>query len=364
MAPIGARTVDQVNDLFESTTRKQVKQGWVQNAQNLQIYHYMPRLATEKKRTFNSGTGIRLEISLETKEQAELSGMYATLTPQQVDVLTHFQLDLTQFRWYYTYDKIEIMMNANDDTRLMEEIKAKISNSFLSGAQLAERMFWSKPVDSTDVLTMKGIKYLLVWAAGGGVGQTPVFTGGNPSGFNDVENIDASLSRNAHWRNLTGTVAAYTKDDGLTAVRQAQRLCNFQTPVPNEGSINAKISSGSECYTNNAVITELEQTAEGRNQNLGNDLIRYFGSPTSGAVLNSFPVHWVPQLDADTGKPFFGINWATMDIGVLAGVDPMVIGPYQAPNQPTVMICDMEMRSNPICYSRRNNFYFRNGAES
>lgn len=357
-------TADQVNDLIITTTKKQVNQGWVQNMQNLQRYHFLPRLATDKKKTFTAGTGHRWEIGLtQQNAQAEKSGLYATLTPQQVNVANYAEIPFTQFRWYYTYDVIEMISNSQDDTRLADEIKMKIASSYIDGAALAESMFFSKPVDSSDNLTMLGLKYWLVWNAGGGIGATPQFAGGNPSGFSTVANIDSSLTKNAHWRNLTGTVAAYTKDDGLPTLRQAFRLTGFETPVPNEGSINAKISNGCECYTNNAVITELETTAEGRNQNLGNDLVRYFGTPTSGAVVNSFPIHYVPQLDADTGKPMFGLNWGLIDIITLAGVDPLVIGPRDAPNQPTVKYVDYEMRSNPRFLTRRNHFYFRSGAE-
>jgi hypothetical protein len=175
----------------------------------------------------------------------------------------------------------------------------------------------------------------------------------DPSGFSGGRAGVASATY-ARWKNWTFRYAAVTADDLIRKVKLAMFNTDFKAPVK-----HAELKYGSrpqrEIYTTYRVSEPLEQLAESRNENHGNNLARFmYSSDGGGVVIGGVPVIPIHYLtNNDTNDPLYGVDWQVFRPVVQKGKNMRRTGPLQAPRQHDVKTVHYDTFMNYCCYNLR-----------
>ena len=94
-----------------------------------------------------------------------------------------------------------------------------------------------------------------------------------------------------------------------------------------------------------------EKLAEEQNQNLGGDLNSMAGETT----FNRMQIIHVPQLDSNTLRPMFGVNWTAMKFKVLEGEYMREMKKMDAQRHRTQEF-HIDLSCNLKCLSRRRQW--------
>ena len=332
---------DSIADLIKVTQRDLGKMKWTDAASTLQNYVAFKNLMREKKVEFDSGYGIQWQVQVALGGLARSVGLYQADNINVPDVMQQATIPWRHWNTAYAIERREIAMN-RDPARIVELVKIRRMTAMLDFAELYETDFWSKPVDSTDLLKAFGVPYWIVKNTSTG------FNGGNPSGFSSGAGAISS-STYTGWANYTFQYTLVTKDDLIRKMRKAATFTNFMSPV-DIPSYNTGNDYG--FYTNYNVLGKLEEALEGQNQNLGNDV----ASKDGVTMFRQNPVTWVPKLETDTSDPIYGINWGVFAPVFLKGEYLREQGPDVSGNAHTVFQTNVDTSGNFKCSDRRRLF--------
>lgn len=337
-----ALQADGIADLIKMTQRDLGKMKWTEVATDIQDHIAFNTLWRRERINFQSGYGIQWNIQTTHSGAASHRGLYGVDNVNVGDVMQTANIPWRHANTNYAIERRELAMNRLP-ARIVELVKIRRADAMISKAELIEQAFWTKPTNSSDQLEPYGVDYWLVYNAATG------FNGGTPSGFTDVAGLNTTTY--TRHRNYTAQYTSITKADAIKKLRRAMRFTRFRTPLgANVSSYNRGDRYG--LYTNDSVISSVEDIAEGQNDNLGADV----AAMDDRTMIRRVRFTWVPQLEGKTGDPIYGLNWGVFRPVVLSGEWMVEDGPDKGANQHTVWQTHVDTTYNYECRNRRLNF--------
>lgn len=337
-----ALQADDIVDLITTTLRNLGENKWTDLTYDLQEHVAYSQLRNQMKAGYESGYGLQFNVVKGTSNNAKMTGLF------DVDDLNATDQAITgnvPWRWMktgYNFDKREVKMNMTP-RRIVDMVKQRRAGAMTDFAALFETQFWSKPADSTDNLNIFGLPYWVVQA------NTEGFNGGNPTGFT-AGCAGISSSTYPRWANWTAQYVDVTKTDLIRKWRNAATKTVFKPPVMGNPDYNTGNKYG--YYVPYSVLGLLEESLEGQNENLGNDIASKDGQVT----FRRTPVQWVPFLDNDATNPIYGINWGVLKFSFLNGMFQTETPPMITPGAHNVIQVWQDSGGNLECFDRRRLF--------
>jgi hypothetical protein len=334
-------TESQISDITTTTLKNFDKPRYNQLAQPIQEYIAYPKVFQEERVSESDGYAIQRDVMLSLSDNARSVGLHAK---DNINIESINQTISVPWRHQTTgwaLERREILINSGA-SRIVNLIEQRRADAMIGWAALYENMFWSKPADSTDAVTMFGVLYWLVYNASAG------FNGGNPSGFTaGAGGLDASSY--SAWKNYTFNYAAVSKQDLITKLRTAYALCDWKSPVDIP---DFRRGSGQNYgfYMNLATRISIETLGEAQNENLGKDIASFDGQ----MMFRRHPLVHVPQLNSlTTSNPIYGLNWSFFSVEALSGDFMRESPPYWLPEQHNSQVVYMDSTLNTLCTDRR-----------
>ena len=335
-------TSDDIADLIIASTKDLGRLAWTDLSGDLQEYIALPNVLRNERVTFSSGQGIQWNLMTDSNGQAKNKGLFEPDDYNVKDVMTTANIPWRHSNTNYAIEEREMSMNAAGINRVLDLVKTRRSASMIDLAKLMETNFWGKPPSSSDPLIPYGID---TWDVRNAVTG---FNGGNPAGFSSGVGGISSVTQ-PRWRNYTAQYVNITKADLIKLWREAATKTFFrpaiEMPNYNKGSRYGY-------YMNYDVLGELESILEDQNENLGVDVASMDGQ----VMFRRTPCTWVPQLDADTQDPVYGINWGVFYACFLEGEYLREGKPRTAPDQHRTQVVDIDLTYNWKCTDRRRLF--------
>lgn len=333
-------TVEQLADVVATTLTELGRGKFSDLTGDLQEYVAFNEIFKKNRVTQDSGKSITFNIMNGTSGAARNVALYEADDYDVDDVMLTGSVPWRHQNSNWTIEEHEVSMNSGA-SQIVELVKVRRSDGIIDFAKLTENNFWGKPSSSSDTLKPYGIDYWAVRNA------TEGFTGGIPSGFSDVAGV--SPTTYTRWKNWSANYTSITPDDLVAKAIKALTYCNFMPPLDlptyNTGT---KWSM----YSNYAMCSALDKLQRAQNDNLGSDL----GSRAGTTLIKSTPVKWVPQLDADTTNPIYGINWGLFKTTFLRGWYMKETKPRPSPVHHNCVVTDLDNTMNWVCRDRRGLF--------
>jgi hypothetical protein len=107
-------TLEQVNDILQSTIENLDAPNLVDIASDLQQYIALPQVL-KKERQDMSGSQFRLNLLYKKNGSAQQLPLYGTTAPQKVDVLSHIVIPWRSSTASFVYDEREVSANAGPE---------------------------------------------------------------------------------------------------------------------------------------------------------------------------------------------------------------------------------------------------------
>jgi hypothetical protein len=227
---------------------------------------------------------------------------------------------------------------------IVDLVKTRYVSMKTSFVEKLEEFLWSKPEDSSDLLTPYGLAYWITRSA------TEGFNGGNATGFTSGR-AGISTGTYSRYANYTGQYTGITKTDLIRKMRNAHRRTKFRSPVSHANPDVGKMGNG--IYTNDTVIGLLEEIMEANNMNLGSQLT--YGDRV---MFKGTPIIWAPYLDDDSTDPVYMLDWKHLAIGVIPGWENNLSKPTPVAGKHTVRRVDLDVSLNMICDDLRTQAIF------
>jgi hypothetical protein len=335
-------TATDISDLVAGVLYDLGKLKFQQIAQNLQHYEVFSRWFKKDKVAFDSGIGIQRTLMNKLTNSAAHVGLLDPLQVNISDVLDQLQIPWRHARthWALIY-QTDILMNSGK-SQIVSTIKARRAAAMLDLVEELENRAWSAPTSSTDKTLPYGLPYWVVKNA------TTGFNGGAASGHTTVGGV--SLTDSPGFKNYTSIYTSISKADAIKKLRTAHRKTNFVSPITID-DYRGGVGDRYRLYTNESVISSLEDIGESQNDNLGRDVASMDGTIT----FRRNPIIWVPKLDADTTGPIFLIDHSTFYPVCLKGDYLRESEAKQAPSQDNVYYTVIWLTYNFLCVDRRRN---------
>ena len=340
-----ALTPDQLDDFVNTTLKLFKKNRWVDISLEHQNYCALSSMITQKKIQERGGEQVSWRVQVKNTGNARNTGLFATDLTKVEDVMQPANLPWRMQTTNFSYDVYEALFQSDRET-IIKELKVREHDAMKSMAELMEENLWTAPSSTSDERP-HGIPYWITKDAT----TTPggAFNGTAPAGHTTVADLNPTTY--TRWRNWAFGYTNITEDDLLSKVRKALAFTNFVAPDP-----HPELKYGGadhQLYTTYNVTEPLERLAERRNDNLGNDVIKYAGQ----VLVASIPCKWVPYLQAnDATDPIYGINWSTFRPYVKKGCDMRRNKVKQAAHQHSVREVHYDNWGNYACFNRRLNF--------
>lgn len=331
---------ENLSDLIASTLKDLGEMKITQIATRLQKYVAMRNLLTKNRVVLDSGTAVQWDVMVQHSGAFAFVGLYSTDNVNVGDTLVQASHPWRHATTNYAVDARELAMNRSP-RKIVDLLKVRRMDAMISQAEGMESAFWSFPT-STDTVTAHGVAY---WIVKTGLSTTGGFNGTYQSGYTTVGGI--SPDTYTRWKNWNAQYTSITKDDFVRKAREAATKTHYEPPVENISSFNT--GDNYTFNTNYAVISALEESLEAQNDNLGNDIASKDGMTT----FRRTRVDWVPQLDADTTNPFYGINWGLFKTYILRGWWLKEVNIENQPGQHTVSVVHIDSSFNWIIKDRR-----------
>lgn len=342
-------TESQISDLTKTTLREL---GWLrfnQIAQKLQSYEAFSRIFKSEKVQEDSGWGLQRDVMVGNNTSlARNVGLYAMDKVMVPDVMQQIQIDWRHNTSSWAIDRREISYNTGRE-KIVSLITTRRTKAMLDLVELWENMFWSKPASSTDLLTLWGVLYWIVWV------NTPASTS-PPYGFNGTTATGFSagpggLSPTTYpaWCNWCDIYTNITKNDLIYKMRVAAEFTDFKSPVDVP---DFRRGSGQDYRWYCSLINHIKMctVGESQNENLGRDLASMDGMIT----FRRNPVVPVAALNVySTSNPFYGLNWSWFHPIVLRGEFLRESEPIWKTEQHTVQVVHIDTTMNVSCTDRR-----------
>lgn len=331
-----------ISDLVFATLKELGELRFSQIATGLQRYVVMSRLMKKNKvQFFSAGYGIQWDVMTNDNGSFRFVGLYATDNVNVRNVLTQGNTDWRYATWNWALDRREVAMNSSA-RRIVDLIQTRRIASFLSAVKGMEAAAWNCPL-STDTLSPLGVPYWITKSNSEGFnGLLPI-----TSGYTTVGGINPTTY--PRWANWTNQYTSITKDDLIVKWAKAADFTYFEPPIE-----SPTFDSGDDPMfaTTYPVYSQMKYLLEAQNDNLGMDVDSMDGKP----VFRRTPIAWIPQLDADTTDPVYGINWGEFHT---AGLRQEWLRETQIPIQPnqhTVSSTHTDVTFNWLTRDRRRHF--------
>ena len=337
----------EIQDLAISTQKNLGPVGFYQIAQEMTNYevggYFLDASRIEVER--GTGNGFHWNVMMDSQDNTRFTKLFEGDEVLSSDVMREANAPWRHMVTDYCWDRRAMLMNSGEAV-LTNLIQIGRVSALLGQVKTVENTHWSKPADSSDDRTPWGLFTWLVSSA------TRGFNGGNAAGFSaGPGGLDASVDRNARWRNYTDRFSAITKADLVGDMRRAHREIDFQSPVPGGFQISRKYR----IYTGIENLEGLEALGEAQNENLGKDIASMDGQITfrGNAIVR------VNRLDAayKSDRPVLFVNRDTIKIVVLSGNAMRESAPDKVGGAHNVMAVFIDTTYNYKMTDRRRNAY-------
>lgn len=342
-------TFAQIQDAVGSTQRQYGPVSFRQVAQSSTRYEIFSRWFREDKVIIDGGYGVERQLMVDEEDDDDIhTGPYAEDQVDFQDVMDKVRVDfvLAKKGWTFNYD--EIVTN-RDGQMLFDLIQSRRSAKLLTIIKGIESRGWMAPAGPTDSLVPYGVPFWIVKNA------TRGFTGGYPSGFTNMANIDLDLHPN--FKNWSNPYTDISRPDLIYKMRDGVLETEFVSPleVGGEGDV---IMETYRQYCNNGTYLDLQQKMEDQNENLGPDLGR---SSTGKLMWNGNPIVAVPALNSDDQDPIYSICHDTFKPIVQAGNFLRESEVIRSTKNSDQFVVFLHLKYNYLCVDRRRNaVYYRN----
>ena len=351
-----ATVADNIKDFVAGTLRELGPLKFQQIAQNLQSYPALGKWLKKEKIVFDHGNGIQRNLMSKLSNQAAHVGLLDTDTYDIPDLMVQLSVPWVhaQSKWGFIY-QTDILMNSGDSA-VFNVIEPRRADALISLAEELEAKAWSKPASSANTLPY-GVPYWIEYStpsAGtfGGSASTATVAG-------------VSMATHPNFNNYTDTYVNVTKSDLLKKMRTGQRKLGWMSPVSID-DYRSGTGQRMQYYTNESIVSSLEDIGESQNENLGRDLAPAeagagdVGSVDMQLVFRRHPIIWVPQLD-DTSvftacvNPIYAIDHNTFYPVCLKGDFLRESEAKEVPNQHNLYRIFVDLSYNYLCIDRRRN---------
>lgn len=312
-----------------------------QITQARQYYEVFSKWFKKDKVMFDSGIGIqRTLMSKITTSAGKHVGLTDTDQVNIPDLLDQMTVPWrhAQTSWGIIY-QTDVLMNRGKSL-VVNVIKPRRAQALIDVVEELEDRAWGTAPSSTDKLLPYSIQYWIVENASTG------FNGGVPSGHSTIAGVNLTDSPN--FKNYTARYTSVTKSDLIKKMRTGHRKVRFISPVTND-DYRGGIGDRYRIYTNETVLSNIEDLGEGQNENLGRDIASMDGRMT----FRGHPIVWVPQLDARSDDPVYMIDHSVFYPVCLKGDYLRESEATKAPNQHNVFNVFVDLSYNYVCVDRR-----------
>ena len=332
-----------IADLVAGTLRDLGPMRFQQIAQSLQYYEVFSKWFRKDRVSFDSGIGIQRtlmnKIDSAASKHVGLNAIDSVTIPDVLDQLT-VDWRHAQTSWAIIY-QTDILMNRGKSL-ILNIVKPRRAAALLGLVEAIEDAAWGTAPSATDKVLPYGVQYWITESASTG------FNGSYPSGHTTVGGVNLTDSPN--FQNYTFRYAAVTKSDLVKKLRTMHRKIRFRSPVTIDDYRGAT-GDRYRLYTNETVISGLEDLGEGQNENLGRDIASMDGTIT----FRKNPIIWVPKLDERTDDPVYMLDHSSFYPVILKGDYLRESQAIQAPAQHNLYQIFTDLTYNYLCLDRRRN---------
>lgn len=311
VAGIGGKTVEECIDLVRTTLNELPPPSFVKTV-DLQSYEVMDVLLGKEKDQHQGGRKITDKIQVRDGDVFMWTKLFEDSDVQIKDVLEDIEMDWRHGETSYGYDRRENLFNRGGrPEQLVKLINTRRNTALQAVADALEAKFWGTPDPDDD----RAILPLFYWLTKPTSSPTEGFTGGNPSGFDDVAGLDAdSYDRWKNYQATYGGSATLDRSDIKTILRMLAEL-NFKPPRITEGLGRPIMNGNRRFYAGLEFRLELGAMAQDGNDNLGADVAKWMGEP----MIAGRPVRYVPKLNDHDDEPFIALNLNYFQFAVKEG---------------------------------------------
>ncbi len=347
---------DDIQDLLTFTQSKVDKGTYTDLMTDTTEHVALPKIMNEERVTEKTGRNISWLLVTGTDQTAKAVGLFQQDDYGRGDAAVTVEIPYRHINAYSLYDEHEISMNGGPE-QILDMVQVQEDKALVDTAEYFETFFWGKPTSSSDEKTPYGVKmYVKKSITGTSAGDSwPTnsggFNGGNPAGFSSGVG-GVSSSTETRWANWACLYTEVSSLDLLRKLKYAELKTTF-TP-PTDIPMNIRSNRGRAYYTGIQNTIELNELLRTQNDNLGTDLHSFEGQ----TMFMRKPVVYVPIIDTlDSDDAFYGLNWATLSVQVLAGWWMRRLGPNRLiGEQHNVFATDHDTSLNLKCTDRRKNF--------
>lgn len=335
-----------ISDAVASTQRHYGPPTFRQVAQAQTRYEIFSRWFREDKVIVTEGYGIERQLMLDEEDDDDIhTGAYAEDQVDFEDVMGKLRVDfvLAKKGWTFNYDEIS---NNRGGAQLFDLIESRRSAKLLTIIKGIESRGWMAPAGPTDDLVPYGVPFWVV------KNSTRGFTGGYPTGFTDLANID--LTEHPNFKNWSNPYSDISRTDLIYKMREGRLETDFVSPleVGGEGDV---IMETYRTYCNNQTYLDLEMKMEDQNENLGPDI----GKTAAGRLLfNGNPVVAVPSLNQDEQDPVYTLCHDVFKPMVQADNFLRESDVIRSTKNSDQFVVFINLKYNYVCFDRRRNAVF------
>ena len=347
MAYPSAMTPDQIADLVKDTQELIIKKGAYTNLMtDLTEFVGVNKLYKSHRKTFAGGIDWRFNLVMGHNNSARFVSLFENDTANRPDNAVVGKVSPRFVEASYVFDVREPVLNSGDSVQIVDFVKQKNAEMYMSFYELLEEAIWGTPTSSTDTKTPYGVAY---WVQKMANADASTYTKGGFRGLDPAIGARAGVSSATYsrWANWAAQYTDISKDDLVAKMRYATRKINFKSPIAlNEPTLG----TGRAIFCGVDTITKMEEILEAQNMNLGNDM----ASKDGKTLFKGTPVEYVPALDADTTAPIYMLDFSTLALGMTAGWAEHVSAPQVVPNQHNTRQVFLDAGVNMACTNLRN----------
>jgi len=341
-----ALSVTDMADMVATTHADFGPMRFQQIAQSLASYEVFSRWFKKDKVSFQSGSSIKRTLMTSFN-----SGAAAHVSLDHIDeVTTPNTLAIMDVPWRYAqaqwaiWYKTDVLMNRGQSL-ILNIMEPRRLEALLALVEELETRAWAAAPAVANTTLPYGVQYWIV------ENTTTGFNGGLPSDHTTVGGIVPATHTN--FRNYTAAYVTVNKADLIKKMRTAHRAIRFKSPVT-VSDYRAGLSDRYRIYTNEVVISNLEDIGEGQLENVGRDLAEMDGTMT----FRRHPIINVPELAARSDNPIYMLDHTTFYPACLAGDYLRETPPSVAKSQHNVYQVFVDLTYNFLCVDRRRNAVF------
>lgn len=356
-------SIDQASDLMQATLEATGPgDKTFQVTQQQPSYPGIAEFFHENRRVVKGGDKLWAAIQLGDSPNPQHTRLYATQSPRAANVDDEIEVKWTHATGAIVWDTRELSMNRGNKQRIYDYFKSRKIAEIRGVAQEVEDGLWSTPTSSTDDLNPHGLPVWLTYGADGGEGfvgysghyNDGTGSAGTPATTYNAGGIASSSSNNTRWASYWCDHEGNLDYSLLKKLSRALRKTRFTPPLEPEKIFEVGGPASFRLYTNDAVITAMEDMATKADDRIGKDLGKYAGR----TIYKGIPFVYVPQLDTtdyDTYRkdPIIGVNHNHFYAGVLDGEYFRLGKPIPNAKQPNVLTAYYNLSYNYFCDNRR-----------